>query len=330
VERRLRDRLERRQRRRLRNRVSGAVRLEQRELPRLEGGLGHPGRRRGVGVAVETDEDARPAALQLERRFGRGAEVVDLESSEHPTDRRPLVGRRLTDGACDDQPVDGARHRDVVEAPPLRLRLLAARCAHLLVRARGLAHARRRVGDPEAEAAVGECEDLVSPGRGAVAAGVGDDDHLEFEPLRGMDRQQADHIGVLLLRDRFELARAGLVLVAHEPDETLDVGPPELLVRSCEPCELAQVRVPAAPVPLCEHREVVVVGGDDLLAQPLEREPARRGDKAVVALPERTHEPLVSRREARRQRPLQTLEQRPLRGGATKQHQRVVRDAHER
>jgi hypothetical protein len=39
-----------------------------------------------------------------------------------------------------------------------------------------------------------------------------------------------------------------------------------------------------APLPLREHGEVVVVFGDDLLAEPLEREARHRFDEPVVAL----------------------------------------------
>ena len=91
-----------------------------------------------------------------------------------------------------------------------------------------------------------------------------------------MDREQPHRVGALLLGDRLDLARAGRLLVAHEADEALDVGPAQLLVRARQPRELAQVRVAAAAVPVREHGEVVVVLDDDLLAQPLEPEPLRR------------------------------------------------------
>ena len=116
-----------------------------------------------------------------------------------------------------------------------------------------------------------------------------------------MDRQQPHRARPLLLGDRLELARADRLLLADEPDEALDVAAAQLLVRAREPRELAQVRVAAPPVPLGEHGEVVVVLGDDLLAQALEREPRRRGDEPVVALPERAQQPLVLVGERRRQ-----------------------------
>ena len=86
-----------------------------------------------------------------------------------------------------------------------------------------------------------------------------------------MDREQPDRVGPLLLRDRLQLARADRLLVADEADEALDVAAAQLLVRAREPRELAQVRVAAAAVPARQHGEVVVVRGDDLLAEPLER-----------------------------------------------------------
>jgi hypothetical protein len=61
---------------------------------------------------------------------------------------------------------------------------------------------------PEPEATIGERDDLVASARAArVAPGVRDDHDLELEPLRPMDREQADGIGTLLLRDGLELLR---------------------------------------------------------------------------------------------------------------------------
>ena len=95
-----------------------------------------------------------------------------------------------------------------------------------------------------------------------------------------MDREQAHGVASLLLRDRLELARAGRLLLRDEADEALDVGAAQLLVRPRETRELAHVRVAAAAVPLREHREVVVVVGDDALAEQLEREPRRSRRRA--------------------------------------------------
>ena len=67
---------------------------------------------------------------------------------------------------------------------------------------------------------------------------------------------------------------------------------------------------------------------DDVLAQPLEREPHRHGGEAVVALAEGPQETLVLGIEVRRQRPLQCGEERLADGVPA--HERVVRDADER
>ena len=124
---------------------------------------------------------------------------------------------------------------------------------------------------PEAEAPVGERDDLVAAARPAgVAPRVGDDDDLELEPLRGVDREQPNGVGALLLRHRLELLRAERLLLADEADEALDVGAAQRLVLAREPPELAQVREPPRAVPAREHGEVVVVLGEDLLAEPLE------------------------------------------------------------
>ena len=118
-----------------------------------------------------------------------------------------------------------------------------------------------------------------------------------------MDREQADRVGVLLLRDRLQLARADRVLLADEADEALDVTAAQLLVRAREPRELAHVRVAAPAVPLREHGEVVVVLGDDLLAEPLERERAERRGEPLVALAEGAEEPRVALGELLRAAP---------------------------
>src|SRR5207244_5355423 len=105
-----------------------------------------------------------------------------------------------------------------------------------------------------------------------------------LEPLRGVEREQADGVAALLLRDGLELARADGLLVANEADEAFDIGPAQLLVRARETRELAQVRVAAASVPGREHREAVVVLRQHALAQPLEREARGSGGQAVVSL----------------------------------------------
>ena len=145
-----------------------------------------------------------------------------------------------------------------------------------------------------------------------------------------MDRQQPHRVGSLLLRDRLELARADGLLLGDEADEALDVGAAQLLVRAGEPRELAHVRVAAAPVPLREHREVVVVLADDALAQPLEREPRQRRRQPLEPLAEREQQPLVALRQPGRQRPLEPREQRPLRRGAPQQREPVVGHPDER
>src|SRR5206468_6616184 len=128
----------------------------------------------------------------------------------------------------------------------------------------------------------------------------------------------------LLLRDRLELMRADRLLLADEADEALDVGAAQLLVRAREARELAHVGVAPPAVPLRKHREVVVVLGDELLAQALERESWHSGDEPVVALAERAEKPLVALGEPRRQRVLDPAEEGSARGDAADQGERVV------
>ena len=144
-----------------------------------------------------------------------------------------------------------------------------------------------------------------------------------------MNRQQPDGVGALLLRHGVALRRADRLLLLDEADEALDIRAAQLLVRAGEPRELAQVRVAPAAVPLREHGEVVIVVGDDPLAEALEREPRRRLGEPVVALPEGAQQPRVVGVEISRQRALETGEDRAARV-APDQHQRVVRDADER
>ena len=111
-----------------------------------------------------------------------------------------------------------------------------------------------------------------------------------------MDREQPHRVGALLLGDSVPLDRADGVLLVDEADEALDVRAAQLLVRAGEPGELAQVRVAAPAVRMRQHGQVVVVVGDDPLAEPLEREPSRRLDEPVEALPERPQELRVALR----------------------------------
>ena len=147
---------------------------------------------------------------------------------------------------------------------------------------------------PEPEAAVRERDDLVAAARPAdVAPRVRDDHDLELEPLRGVDREQAHGVRALLLGDRLELLRAERLLLADEADEAREVAPADRLVLAREPAELAQVREPPRAVPAREHGEVVVVLGEDLLAEALEPDARRRRDEPLVALAEGAQQPLV-------------------------------------
>ena len=326
MERRLRHFGERRKRRRIQRLVP--VGRDGEELELLE-----RGRLRGrllLGEPVDPQEQPGPVALDLDRAALRVVELPRLEPLEHPADRRARVRPALADRARDDQPVDRAGHRHVVEAPPLGLLGVALGALDALVVGGREAPAARRIGDAEAEPPVREAEDLVGVGPPAVAARVRDDDDLELEPLGRVDRQEADHVRSLLLGRGLELGGSDRVLLGDEADEALDVRAAQLLVRACEPPELAQVRVPAAAVPLREHREVVVVLADDLLAEPLERQRGRLAGEPVVPLLERLEEPRVACGQARRQLLLEPGEERPPRRRAPQQDERVVGDADER
>ena len=166
------------------------------------------------------------------------------EPSEHPGDRRLLGGVVAgPDRAGDDQPLHRAGHRDVVEAESLGLLGALAFALHVLVRRRADARPGCRVRDLEAEPAVGERQDVRD--RRPDAPGVGHDDDLELEALRPVDRQQANGVAALLLRDRVRLLRAERLLTLDEANEALEVGAAQLFVGAREAGELAEVRVAA-------------------------------------------------------------------------------------
>ena len=121
---------------------------------------------------------------------------------------------------------------------------------------------------------------------------------LNSSPFARVDRQQPDGAAALLLGDRLELLRAERVLLADEADEARDVGAADRLVVAREPPELAEVREAAGAVPAREDGEVVVVLGDDPLAQRFEPDTGRGAHEALVALEERAQKALVARRRA--------------------------------
>ncbi|TMK75715.1 MAG: hypothetical protein E6G45_13260, partial [Actinobacteria bacterium] len=121
-----------------------------------------------------------------------------------------------------------------------------------------------------------------------------------------------------------------LLLVADEANEALDVGTPQLFVGPRKPRELAEIRVPAAAVPLRENGEVVVVLRDDSFAETLERQARRQRGEPVVPLPERAQKLRVALRNRLRNPTVESGEQRAPRRRPPQQHQRVVRHAHER
>ena len=332
MERRFGDRLERRQDRGVRHDRPPVLDGEELELaglrfqfrldPRQGFWLGD--------IAVEPDQQARAATLELERPVRGLLQLTRLEPSEHPADRCRLRGVLGVDRARHDEAVDCPRHRDVVEAAPFGLGFRALRLLDLFVRGGAAALARGGMRDPETEPAVGQRENLVRRRPRPVSPRVGDDDDLELEPLRCMDRQQTDDVGILFLGHGLEFLCADLVLLADEADEALNICAPQVLVGTRQPRELAQVRVAPAPVPLGEHGEVVIVRRDDLLAEPLERKRRHRGREPVVALLERLEQALVARRELLWQGAFHAGEERPSANPAPQQHEGVVGDADER
>ena len=184
------------------------------------------------------------------------------------------------------------------------------------------------MGDLEAEPAVRERQD-VRCGRAAPPR-VGDDDDLEFEALRGVDRQEPDRVGSLLFGDRVGFLRADGLLAPDKADESLEVAAAQLLVRPGEAGELAEIGIASAAVVAGENGEVVVVLRQHTLAQELERRVRGELEQPLVALTERQQQPAVALGEIPWQRTLEAAEDRLALRLGPDQHERVVRDADER
>src|SRR5262249_9612303 len=151
------------------------------------------------------------------------------ETVQHPADRGPrLAGAIGVDRARDDELVDRPRHRHVVQAPALRLVRGLLGLPHLVVVECAAPLSGQWVADLEAEAAVGQADDLLPTRSGPIAPGVRDDDDAKLEPLRSVDREQADGVRALLLGEALALPGPGRLLVEHEGDEALDIAAAQL------------------------------------------------------------------------------------------------------
>jgi hypothetical protein len=100
-------------------------------------------------------------------------------------------------------------------------------------------------------------------------------------------RHEDDRVASLLGDRGLALPRGQRGLLVAEADEALEVGAAHRLELGSEPRELAEVRVPAVAVGHRQAGEVVVVLGDDQLAQPLERDLTGPLDEAGESLGER-------------------------------------------
>ena len=231
----------------------------------------------------------------------------------------------------DDQAIDRARHGDVVETEPLLTFLISGGLPHVL-----------QVEDPRRSPRVGctirkpnrPSESATISSRAAraphVAPGVRHDHDLELEALRAVDRQQPHRPAALLLRDGLELLRAERLLITDEADEPRESAPRIASYSRASRPSLRRFAKRRDSVPAREHREVVVVLAQDAVAQSLEPDPDRRADESLVALEECAQEPLVLWSRLLGQGALERGEERPARGVAAKQDERVVRDADER
>ena len=276
------------------------------------------------------DAEKHDGAVDLELASAVEAETGS-DPVDHPSDGCPrsIVPRRI-ERPGQNQAIDRACHRNVVETP--RLVRLGCRVGTLdFLVPEGIAMpSRNRIGNAEPEAPIRQAEDLLGRRAPRASPRVTDNDDSEFETLCRMDRQEPDGLSSLLLRHRLDFPGTCLLLVANEADEALEVGATKLLIRPCEPRQLPEVRVSPLPVPAREHCEVVVVLGDDPLAQALEPDRSRERNESLVALPKRHEETPVALGETLRRLALESREQRPATCRAPEQDEGVVRDTHQR
>ena len=225
VQRRLRQRLDRRE---LRRRAAAAAAPspagEERELAGLVvDDRGSPGStdapaRRPAARSTRTSTRA-PSALELDRRLARARELVGaVEPVEHPADRRLLVAPSLR--------VDRRRRRSAGRSrgSSRRSRGAAARprssaCARVLAPRRSR---ERRARSPVAGSATwkpkrpSESARISSAGGGLRSRPASaTTTTLNSSPFARVDREQPDRVGALLLGDRLELARADGLLLAR-------------------------------------------------------------------------------------------------------------------
>ena len=145
-----------------------------------------------------------------------------------------------------------------------------------------------------------------------------------------MDGEEPHRVGSLLLGERLQLLRAERALIAHEAHEPAQVCAPHGLVLACEPAELPQVREAPGAVPARQNRQVVVVLGDDLLAELLQPETRGGTREPLVPLPKGAEKPPVVGADPLGHATLERGVERAPQRGAAHEHERVVRDADER
>ena len=162
-----------------------------------------------------------------------------------------------------------------------------------------------------------------------LAAGIGERDDVELEPLRGVHREDPHGVDLLLGERRLRLLRGELRERADEREEACEIGPAQRLVVAREADQLAHVGVAPAPVGLRQAGKVVVVLGHDPLEQVGDAELLRRVDEPVEALPERAHQPRVVLAQPIGDAVLEPAEERRL-GRAPQRVEAGVRDPDER
>ena len=199
-------------------------------------------------AASASGSAASSSAKRSTRRASRAPLALDLDRARPPVELRARrAARAPSRSACARPPrsrrsrrrrsagrsrASSRRSRGAAARPPRRRARLRAppRSRRSRAACRSPGRATRKPNRPSGRQRISSAS--VPP---VVAARVGDDDDLELEPLRRVDRQQPDHVGALLLGDRLELGGADRVLLRDEADEALDVGAAQLLVRARQP-----------------------------------------------------------------------------------------------
>ena len=202
--------------------------------------------------AAQGDPDQRPAPPAGRHglhALACGCELRKLGAQRRaePADRGRGVAflrpRGEVHGAAQQQALAGPRHRDVEDAA-LLLALAGLALGTQLIELERL-HALPRAGAPQPQADARAVDEQPVVGARPFAPEVRDAHDRELEPLGGMDRHQADGVGLDVLDGRVGLRSARASELLDVVDEGAQVAPLGRLEGVREAQQLVDVREPA-------------------------------------------------------------------------------------